>query len=214
MSRPLLIIGAGGHASVLIDTLRQQGRELLGVVSPDMIADRLVVSGIAHYASDEDILDFDKDRIYLVNGLGSLPGDTLRGDLYARYQRLGYQFESVVASTAIVSSYADIGQGVQIMAGAIIQSGVTVGLNGIINTGAIVDHDCIIGENNHIAPGATLSGGVKTGDKVHVGTGACIIQNIVVGASAVVGAGAVITKNIPAGYIAYGNKTEMKPVEV
>jgi len=196
VNKPLLILGGGGHAGVLVDILRQQNREILGVVSPEKPYNCKIFESIPHYDCDEDVLRFDKREVRLVNGIGSLPKKNLRTKMYQRFIAIGYKFETVVESTAIVSTYAELNKGVQVMAGAIIQTGATIGANSIINSGAIVEHDCNIGMYNHIAPGATLSGQVQTADNVHVGTGASVIQAVFIGNNSIIGAGSTITKNI------------------
>lgn len=196
MSKPLLILGAGGHASVLLDMLRQQKREIIGVVSPMLESKSKVFDGIEHFKNDDDILTFDSQSIKLVNGIGSLPGSNLRTIIYDKFKALGYEFETVIAHSAIISDYAKLAEGVQIFTGAIVQTNASIGANTIINTGAIIEHDCIIGENNHIAPGVTLSGQVTTEQSVHIGTAAAVIQNIKIGANSVVAGGAILTNNL------------------
>ena len=39
---PLIIIGGGGHASVLVDILRSQNRQILALISPDDVSSRTV----------------------------------------------------------------------------------------------------------------------------------------------------------------------------
>ena len=141
MSKPLLILGAGGHASVLVDILFQQKRKILGVVSPEVDSNSKVFNGIEHFESDDEILKFDKNSIKLVNGIGSLPGNNLRSLIFNKFGAMGYEFESVIDSTAIVSSFTELGEGVQVFPGVIIQTGVSIGANCIINTGTIIDND-------------------------------------------------------------------------
>ncbi|MER0510276.1 acetyltransferase [Aeromonas veronii] len=195
MSKPIIVLGAGGHASVLVDILRSQGVVPLALVAPTAGVPRAVLADIPLW-HDEEILTHHPDEVVLVNGIGSLPGNPLRAMIFARYRALGYRFASVVSAQAMVSAYAVLEEGAQVMAGAIIQAGTQIGANSIINTGTIVDHDCWIGGNNHIAPGAVLSGGVSTGDAVHIGTGAMLIQNIKIGSHTVVGAGATVSKDL------------------
>jgi sugar O-acyltransferase (sialic acid O-acetyltransferase NeuD family) len=196
LSKPLLIIGAGGHASVLVDILRQQKREILGVVSPQIESKSKVFDGIQHFKSDDDVLKFDNQSVNLVNGIGSLPGNHLRAVLFNKFKTLGFEFETVVANNAIVSDYVELAEGVQIFTGAIVQTNVSIGTNTIINTGSIIEHDCAIGRHNHIAPGVTLSGQVTTSEYVHIGTGASVIQSVSIGNNVVIGSGTTITKNI------------------
>lgn len=209
MTKLLLILGSGGHAAVLVDILQMQKREIQGVVSPDIDSCRHIFDELKHYSQDDDVLSFASESIRLVNGVGSLPGNNLRTKLYQQFESKGYEFETVIASTAVVSNYAEIGQGVQVMEGAIINSGAKIGENTIINTGAIVEHDCIIGAHNHIAPGAVLSGQVLTADHVHIGTGACIMQCISIGEHVVVGIGAIVTEDVPSVHIVFGHRMKM-----
>lgn len=201
--KPVIVLGAGGHAAVLIDILKQQKREIIAIVSPDLKQKGPVFDGIKVLLQDEDVLTFESEAIFLVNGIGSIPGNKLRENIYRDFVDKGYHFEIVVSDNAIVSPYATLADGVQVMAGAVVQTGTMISENCIINTSAAIDHDCEIGRHNHIAPGATLSGGVITGPSVHIGTGANIIQLITVGADVVVGAGTTITKDVEKNTICY-----------
>ncbi len=203
MSDSVLIIGSGGHASVLLDMLREKKINILGYVSPSPASNQTLFSQYRWYKNDEDVLQFDKSAIKLVNGIGSLPGNTLRADFYNKYQKLGYSFAILVSKEASVSKYAYLAEGVQVMRGAIIQTGTSIGFNSIINTGSVVDHDCLIGSNNHIAPGVTISGQVTSKENVHFGTGSSVIQSINVNENVVVGAGSTVTKDVEANFICF-----------
>mgnify|MGYP006078522211 FL=1 len=196
------MIGAGGHAAVLAEILLEQNRQLIAVVSPDLIKENSPLFGVAQIASDEEFLTiYSPQDVELVNGVGSIPRNNIRSKLSTFFTGKGYSFARVISKKAILSNFLTLGEGVQIMPGAVIQVNTVIGKNSIINTGAIVEHDCIIGANNHIAPGVTLSGGVMTDSDVHVGTGANIIQGIHIGQAAVVGAGTTISRNVPDGQI-------------
>jgi sugar O-acyltransferase (sialic acid O-acetyltransferase NeuD family) len=201
--KPVIVLGAGGHAAVLIDILKQQKRKILAIVSPDNKERGLIFEGIKVFLQDDDVLSFEPESISLVNGVGSIPGNKLRENMYNHFIDKGYNFETIVSDDAVVSDYATLAGGVQVMAGAMVQVGAIINANSIINTCAIIDHDCEIGCHNHIAPGATLSGGVITGDGVHVGTGSNIIQLINIGINVVVGAGTTVTKNVEKNTICY-----------
>lgn len=213
MNKPVIVLGAGGHASVLVDMLRSHGVVPLALVAPAMEGGRVVLADIPLWHDEAQILTHRPDEVELINGIGSLPGNPLRAELFARYRALGYRFARVVSAKAMVSDYAVLEEGVQIMAGAIIQAGTLVGPNSIINTGAIVDHDCHLGGDNHVAPGAVLSGGVVTGERVHIGTGASVIQGISIGAQAVVGAGATLTRPLGEKQIAYVARGSVMPIK-
>lgn len=210
MNKPIIVLGAGGHAAVLVDMLRSQGVVPLALVAPTAGAPRAVLADIPLWHDEAKILAYRPNEVELINGIGSLPGSPLRAELFARYRALGYHFARVVSTQAMVSDYVVLEEGVQVMAGAIIQAGTRIGANSIINTGAIVDHDGHLGSDNHVAPGAVLSGGVVTGERVHIGTGATVIQNIKIGSHTVVGAGATVVKDLANNQVLYVAKSFLR----
>ncbi|WP_201597406.1 acetyltransferase [Psychrobacter vallis] len=198
MPKPLVIIGSGGHASVIAEILLNQGRDIVAVVSPIQVYENSPLKGITRLVSDESLLDtYSPDQIELINGIGAIPGNDTHFRLFNYFSEHGYTFSSVISPHAIVASSAKLAQGVQIMHGAIIQTNANINRNCLINSGAIVEHDCSIGPHNHIAPNATLSGGVITGSQVHIGTGANVIQSIKIGQQSVVGAGCTVVRDVP-----------------
>lgn len=197
MNRPIIIIGAGGHARVVIAALIASQREIIGILDPaPMLIDRSIL-GIDVIGDDNIIDKYDPEMVELVNGVGSVSSPTRRRDIYLKFKEKGYSFTRVIHPTAIIASDVHTGEGSQVMVAAVIQTGCIIGDNVIINTGAIVDHDCNIGANTHIAGGVVLSGGVEVGNMVHIGTAATIIQGIKIGEKAIIGAGAVVVENVP-----------------
>ncbi|HYA86306.1 MAG TPA: acetyltransferase [Nitrospirota bacterium] len=197
MSLPVIVLGAGGHAKVLIDTLLESSAIIAGVTDPDpnLIGTRLL--GVPVLGGDEVVSKFPQSEICLVNGLGSVGLPIRRRELFQRFKKSGYIFAKVVHPSAIIASDAELGEGTQVMAGAIIQPGSRIGCNVIVNTKTSVDHDCVIGDHVHLAPGVTLSGGVRMRNSVHVGSGVTVIQGIEIGNNSLIGAGSVVINNVP-----------------
>lgn len=204
---PIVLIGGGGHAAVLADILLSQNRKILAVVSPDEIGHRAVFSGIKHLASDDQIYQFDPGRVKLVNGIGMVPRSKLKQQVNDTYLAQGYEFETVIASEALVSPYAKVETGAQIFSGVIVQAGAVIGAHGIINTGAVIEHDCQVGTYNHIAPSAILCGQVNTGSGVYVGAGAIVIQSISLAEDSIVAAGATVVDSLDKQNIIYPART-------
>lgn len=211
MSKVLVLIGGGGHASVLLDILIQQGHKIAAYVSPEKAGNEALFGNIPWLKRDEDIFSFNPDEVELVNGIGSIPGKSFRSVIFRQLTEKGYHFHSVICQSARISPHVVLQQGVQILSGSIVNVGSFIGENSILNTGCVVDHDCQIGADNHIAPGVTLSGTVKTGVNVHIGTGASVIQAVTIGGNTVVGAGACVTKDVEANKIVYPARTTIKP---
>ena len=208
--RPLILLGAGGHARVLLSTLLELGRPILGFVEIDDSQKEIL--GIGRIGSDEAVLEYDVREVLLVNGIGSTGSVRNRLRAYEFFRARGYCFESVVHPSAIIARETVLGDAVQIMAGAILQTGCMVHENCIINTGARVDHDCVVEAHAHIAPGAVLCGTVHVGARAHVGAGATIVQGVHVGPDSMVGAGAVVLCDVSASCTVVG--IPARPMEV
>ena len=196
---PVIVIGSGGHAKVVIEALRRANRPIAGRTDADPARRRPAIADVPFLGNDEAILGHSPDSCALVVGLGSTGDATLRRGLFSRFRDLGYDFATVVHPTAVVADGVHLDPGAQVMAGAVIQPGCRIGANAIVNSGAVVDHDCMVGEHVHIAPGAVVSGGVTVGAASHVGAGATVLQNVVIGGDCVIAAGAVVIRPIPDG---------------
>ena len=197
MSKPVIIIGAGGHAKVLIDCLQLLGIEVLGALDKNLNKDTILQVPVL--GDDVMISEYPTKDVELVNGIGSVGNMNLRASVFIKYKKLGYDFRTVIHPSAVIARNCILGEGVQIMAGAIINTDTKINENVIVNTGSVIDHECVIGKHVHIAPGCTLSGNVRVGDKVHVGTGSKIIQGVVVGSNSLIGAGAVVVNEVLSG---------------
>lgn len=206
MKLPVIIIGGGGHAKVLIDTLLLNNINILGIADADLSQKGNSLLGITVIGGDDAVFKHGFKKIQLVNGIGSVGLLIKRQRVFDKFKDKGFTFTSVIHPSAVVASDAEICEGAQIMAGAIIQPGSRIGRNTIVNTKASVDHDCIIGDHVHIAPGVTLSGGVTVGAGTHIGTGATVIHGVCIGRGSVVGAGTLVLRDVPDGVTFVGAK--------
>ncbi|WP_446809997.1 acetyltransferase [Methylomonas sp. 2BW1-5-20] len=203
MNKPVILLGSGGHAKVLLSILRRCNFEIVGVTDPSRTVGENWL-GCKVLGEDQAVRTFSPRDVALVNGIGSLPRDGgLRRRLFDKFVEEGYGFQAVRDPAAFVVDPLSLAAGVQVMAGAVIQVGALIAENCIINSGAIIEHDCRIGRHVHIAPGAIMSGGVEVGDDVHIGTGAVLIQGVRIGNGSIVGAGSVITRDVGERQIVY-----------
>lgn len=201
MSKPLIILGNGGHASVLTEILLAQGREILGFTTPLLEKSQF---GLHYLGPDDAVFQYKQEEVELVLGLGMLGPHSLREKIFQQLKKHGYSFSSVIHPAAIIAPSVQLGEGVQVMAGAIVQTNSVIADNAIVNTGALIDHDCHIGAHIHIAPGTKISGAVQIGNSTHIGTGTTIIQGIEIGGGCLIGAGSVVVKNMKSHSKAYG----------
>jgi len=198
---PLVLIGAGGHAKVVLSLARALGREVVGVCDPVLAREGATYWRELPVLGDDDALaGWAPDRIELANGIGQQPqGATVRQRLHDRLTQQGFRFPALVHPAAWVDPSAVLEDGAQVMAGAVLQADVTVGASTIVNTGARIDHDCRLGRHVHVAPGAVLCGGVEVGDFAFLAVSCTVLPLVRIGECALVGAGAVLTRSLAAG---------------
>jgi len=201
--KKIVLIGAGGHCKVIIDIIRSMGEyEIVGIT--DNGSDEALLN--IPVIGDDNILEqlFREGVKYAFVCVGGLGNMELRTNIYNMLQEVGFQLPILIHKSAIISSYANIGEGTCVMPGAIINPDSTIGRNCIINTGSIIEHDCIIGDNTHISPKVVIAGKVIVGCNTHIGMGSSIIQGKNIGNNVTIGAGAVVVSNIEDNLVAVG----------
>lgn len=202
--KPFVVIGAGGHAKVVVDLLLEMGEEVVGLTDADPARHGTEVLGIPVLGGDDVLAGFAPDSIQLALGIGAA-GDDLcaalkfRHAIAVRLQGLGYTFPALAHLDAIIGRGCVLEDGAQVMAGAVVQADSRIGAFAIVNSRAVVDHDGRVGAAAHIAPGATLGGDVQVGDNAYVGIGAAVVHGVSIGIGALVAAGAAVTRNVDDG---------------
>lgn len=202
----IVLIGGGGHARVLVDALRASGETgVIAVLDADPARAGSQLLDATVVGCDELLEELAaKGTRYFAVAVGGTKNNAPRMALYLRALDLGLEPALIVHPRAVVSPWATLGRGCQVLAAAVINAGAALGENVIVNTGAIVEHDCRIGDHVHVATGARLASTVTVGDRALIGAGSVVRQVITIGEDAVVGAGAVVVKNVPAATIVAG----------
>jgi len=205
IKRPVLVVGAGGHAKVVIDVIRLLEFDILFATDIDTALHGTTIMGVNIAGADEHLSTYAPSDIYLANGVGAIASTQQRQATYEKYAVQGYEFLPLIHPDAVIAESAILSDGVQCMAGTIIQPEVQLGKNTVINTRASIDHDSEIGAHSFIGPGAVTGGSVKINAGAFIGTGAIILPSVVIGENAVVGAGATVTRDLCIGERVAGN---------
>jgi acetyltransferase EpsM len=192
----LTVLGAGGHAKVVIATALAAGWEIAAVLDDDAGRWGGRLLGYVIEGPCERALSAPESTCTIAIG-----ANAVRRRIAAAAR---CRFATLVHPTAYIHDSVLLGAGTVVMAGAIVQPDSRLGSQVIVNTSASIDHDCVLGEAVHIAPGARLAGGVRVGDEALVGVGAVVIPSIHVGARTTVGAGAVVVRDLPGDVVAVG----------
>ncbi|MEX2625959.1 MAG: NeuD/PglB/VioB family sugar acetyltransferase [Ilumatobacteraceae bacterium] len=198
----VLLLGAGGHARVCLEALRDdEAVEVVGAVSRDGRG----IDGLG-----TDVLGTDEDLESTAVSSGATTACVAIGDnatrlrTAQRWGATGHPLTDAVSRFAMISHGAGWDPGVQLLPGAVVNAGTHLGTCAIVNTNASVDHDCGLGAACHVAPGAAVGGGVTIGERVLVGIGARVLPGITIGDDAIVGAGAVVTRDVAPGTTVVG----------
>lgn len=198
--KSVIIIGAGGHAKVIIEILKSCKIKIDYCIGQEH--DNETCLGVPVLKGDQNL-----EKLYNLNyekAFVAIGSNNLRSKLTKKIEIVGFKIINAISPFSILSKSIILGTGIAIMPGVVINAESKIGNNSIINTGATIDHDCDIGENCHIAPQCVLAGNVKIGENTFLGIGTKIIPEITIGSNSIIGAGSVVIKNIKSNCTAVG----------
>lgn len=199
-------LGAGGHAKVMVDLIRESGEhEIVGLLDPDASLHGTEVLGVEVIGADDKLQSLAAEGVNLAFvGVGSIDDTAPRRRLFQLARSEGFKIPPLVHPSANVAQTASLDSGAVVLSGGHVNPDAQLGENALVNTGAVVEHDCTVSDHAHVSPGAVLAGGVHMGEGAHVGLGASVIEGIHIGANATVGAGATVVEDVPRGCLAIG----------
>lgn len=208
MSNTLVIIGAGGHGSVVAETAELMGhwRSII------FFDDHKPIGSYIHkwkiVGTTADLVRKSDQYSDFVVAIGK---NSLRLAISNRLQKHNLKLVSIIHPAATVSSNCMIECGCAILAGAVVNIGSHIGMASIVNNSATVNHDCIISPGVHIGPNVGLGGNVSIGEQSWIGIGANVKHRISIGSDVIVGAGAAVVSHIDNGCRVVG--IPAKPLE-
>jgi sugar O-acyltransferase (sialic acid O-acetyltransferase NeuD family) len=124
--------------------------------------------------------------------------------LFDTFINAGFQFPTLIDSSAKMFGEPQIDQGTIIEENVSIGPLTTIGRNCRIAPNTFIGHDVLIGDNVFTGPGVIINGSCKIGEKTFLGSGAIVIQKKQIGNNCIIGAGTVVTGNIPDHSVAVG----------
>lgn len=192
--KDLILVGGGGHCESVIDVAESAGYHILGILDmPELLGKEVFSYKII--GSDDDIPNYVSKAQFVVT-VGAIKDPNTRIKLFNRIKLAGGTLATIIASTAYVSKYAQLGEGSVVMHKAFVNAGSKIGVNSIINTLANVEHDCVIGNHCHVSTGVMVNGGCSIGDNTFIGSRTVISNCISICNDVVVGAGSLVRKSI------------------
>lgn len=209
MKRPLILIGGGGHCKSVIEVAESAGYEIKGILDmPDEVG-KDVLPGHKVIGTDDEIPQYVEECDSIIT-VGFIKNPTLRIKLYNKVKAAGGRLATIIASTAHVSKYAELGEGTVIMHHAFVNAGAKIGDNCIINTFVNIEHDAEVGNQCHISTGTMVNGECKIGENCFIGSQSVCANCIEIASDIIVGAGSVVRKSIRVKGIYAGNPAILK----
>ena len=193
MKQDIVIIGFGGHAKVVADSIEQTGEyRIVGYTDVEKRN-----SNYHYIGSDDELIKlFQKGVKKAVIGLGYLGSSNMRDEIISFASNIGYEFPVICDPTAIIAKDVVVDEGTYIGKNVVINADSRVGKFCIINTGSIIEHENSIGDCSHISVGTILCGKVSVGHHAMIGAGATVIQCKIIGNNCIVGANSTVLSDV------------------
>ena len=186
MKDKLLLVGAGGLGRV---TLEHAMEKYQCSFVDDSYPVGMEISGTPVVGAVADLPTLRKDYQLLVVTIGN---NTLREELYAQADALDYEFPSILAYSAYVSPFAQLGWGCVLLNNAVVQNGAQIGNGVVLTVGVEAHHDCTIGDFALVYTNSVVRTGAKIGERVKIGSTATVGNFVHVPEDAVIPDGAAI----------------------
>jgi UDP-perosamine 4-acetyltransferase len=208
----LVIVGASGHAKVVIDLFREvDAYRVIGLIDPDPTPRKVL--GVPVIGTDADLSTLRGQGVS--SAFVAIGDNRVRHRIGRELEAKGFTLVKAISRRAAVSPSALLGAGVAVMAGAVVNAETRIDDLAILNTNASVDHDCRLGEACHVAPGSALAGNVEVGRLAFLGVGVRAIPGVSIGEGSVVGAGATVVRDLPGNIVAMGTPARVvRPYEI
>jgi len=201
MKKPLLILGASGHAAVLADAAQASGFSVIGFV-----ADRPSSCGLSLIGDESDIsrLCVSHVGLQIIVAIGD---NHLRRTVVTRLtaKHPSLSFATVAHPSAVLCEGSVLRPGAFIAAGSVVGVAVQVGCHAIVNTNASLDHHATLGDFASLSPAAAAGGNARIESGAAIGMGALVHHGVCIGANTVLGSLSLANKNLPDCVVAYGN---------
>jgi len=201
----IVIIGASGHGSMVLDCLERQGR-----YSVSGFVDSFKKKGTGH--NGYPILGTELDLPTLTEKL-DLHGAILAiGNNWTRKimaDKIGgiapaLDIVTAVHPCAIIGKDVKIGKGTVIMPGAIVNAGSRIGDFCILNTNSSLGHNGTMEGFSSISSGVCTGGNLVLGRFSAISLGANVIENITIGEHSLIGAGSLVVRDVGDLSVVYG----------
>ena len=198
-TRQVVVVGAGGHAVSVAESVLAAGYELVAFTSIDLSTPVLLGRPVLPEVPEDHV---DSGGLVVVAVGDNASRERVWGVVSARVP-FG-QLPSLVHPSASVSALASVGPGTVILQGSVVGSAARVGAACLLNSGSILEHEGTMADFSSLAPGAVTGGRVTIGRGSAIGIGAVVRHGVSIGRDTVIGSASYVHEDVPPGVVAYG----------
>ena len=170
----LLLVGAGGFGRMVAEQAMLQYDCAFVDDGQDVDTE---ICGIPVVGGLSDLPELRKNYDLLVVGIGN---NQLRVQVYEKAKALGFAFPNIVAPSAYISPFAEVGCGCVLMQNACVQNGAVVGNGVLLNAGAEVHCDAVVEDYALIYANSVVRTGAKVGKYARIGSNVTVCNSAVV----------------------------------
>ncbi|MCG2461896.1 acetyltransferase [Flavobacteriaceae bacterium F89] len=202
----IVILGASGHGSVILDSIEKFGRyKVIGFL--DSFKKRGAMQNGYQVLGSELDLPYLIDKFQIHGGVVAIGDNWTRKRVVERITKLVPSFNliKVVHPSAVIGKDVRIGKGSVILPGVVINTNAIVGDFCIINTNSSLGHDGRMENYSSLASGVCTGGNFSLGEFSAVSLGVTVLENTSIGEHTVIGAGSLVLKDIGSFVMAYGS---------
>ena len=207
----IYILGAGGFGRELLQWIKDVNAvkpmwEIGGFLDDNLHA-------LDEYKHDVEIVGTIKDWVPKAGEVFALAfgSPALKRKIVEIMKARGAKFATIIHPTALLSEFAEYGEGFIMFPYSKLSCNSTVG-DFVTLLASPIGHDTTIGDYSVISGGCNVVRNVQIGKDVFLAAGVCIAQDVKIGDGAYLGLGSVVLKDVPAGCKTFGNPARILPM--
>ncbi|MGC8423705.1 acetyltransferase [Mixta calida] len=202
MKEKLIIIGAGGFAKAVIDSLNFEKYDVIGFIDSTKTG---VHQGYPILGNNLTDLKSPQDYNYFI----AIGDPDARAFWLEKVKELKLQTINVIDETSIVSKKVLLGTCIYIGKMAIVNCDSHLEDGVVVNTRALIEHGNYISYCSNISTNVVLNGDVYVGERTFIGSCTVVNGQLKIGRSSIVGSGSVVIRNIPDYVVVAGTPTRL-----
>ena len=189
MKKDLILIGAGGFAKSVIDSIDEKKYKIFGFIDD---IKRGIHLGYPILTNNLDSIEKKENYCYFI----SIGDNKKRKKWFKKLEENRLEIINVIDKTAVISKNVTLEKGIFVGKLAIINSDVRLGDNIVVNTKALLEHGVRVDSHSNISTNTTINGDVQIGQGSFIGSSSVINGQLRIGNNVMIGSGSVVIKDV------------------